>query len=254
MRFVFLLIPTLALAAPVPAEDAEKAAKSFVEKAKATNGELQAMKTDALARVFPDLAFFSVRFRQWPVAVAPAEGFRSSNVLTINDKGQATLITSGMQLPKLFQKVVAKEEKATFEVARALLTLEAELLQDGFYKFKMVEESFKTNKEKGKVIVSGRMMATEGGNGEIVASATFDETGLLFATSLANSVKPGPRPRCQATLLLHPDPEVRAVCERNLLFLGKSAREYLLEQRAKASPELQREIDRVWRQIEAAQR
>jgi len=60
----------------------------------------------------------------------------------------------------------------------------------------------------------------------------------------------GIRPRCQATLLLHPDRLVREIAEQDLLVLGRLAREYLLEQRAKAGPQLRREIDRIWRQIE----
>jgi hypothetical protein len=60
----------------------------------------------------------------------------------------------------------------------------------------------------------------------------------------------GIRPRCQATLLLHADPLVRAIAEQDLLVLGRYARGYLLEQRANASEELRREIDRIWRQIE----
>ena len=60
----------------------------------------------------------------------------------------------------------------------------------------------------------------------------------------------GMRPRCQATLLLHPDPLVREIAEQDLLVLGRLAREYLLEQRAKANPDLRRQIDRIWKQIE----
>lgn len=253
MRTLSLFLAAVATAAPVPEADAEKAAKAFVEAKKATNGELKALKDDALAAAFPDATFYTVRFRQWPVAVAPADGFQASNVLMIDGKGDASLTTGGMQLARLFQKVTAKDEKAAVAVAKALLLLEAELLQDGFYKFKL-EPDFPVKQAGDKREVTGKMLVTEGGNGEITATVTFDATGAVAGTALNHTVKPGPRPRCQATQLLHPDPDVRAVCEANLLFLGRAARDYLAEQRAKASPELQAEIDRVWRRIEAGER
>ena len=42
---------------------------------------------------------------------------------------------------------------------------------------------------------------------------------------------------------------VRGMARQSILVMGLSARDYLIEQRAKASPELQVEIDRIWRQI-----
>ncbi len=254
MHTLILLMPTLALAIPVPELEAEKIAKDYVAKAKATSAELKVLKSESLAKVFPDLTFFTIRFRKWPVAVAPAAGFRASNILTVNGKGETTLTTGGMQLSKLFQKLRAKDEGAALEVVKAMLTLESELLQDGFFKFKLHDDSLKTTKEGDKLVASGRMDAVEGGNGSITARITFHASGEIFGTSLNHSLSQGVRPRCQATLLLHPDPRVRAVCERNLLILGRSASDYLREQRAKASPALRAEIDRVWQKIEAAGR
>ena len=68
---------------------------------------------------------------------------------------------------------------------------------------------------------------------------------MLFRSKL----KPGPRPICHATKLLDPDPVVRAIVEQDLLIMGRAAKPYLDEQRAKASPELQQAIDRIWQRI-----
>jgi hypothetical protein len=57
------------------------------------------------------------------------------------------------------------------------------------------------------------------------------------------------RPICQATKLLDPDPIVRKMAEQDLLIMGAAARDYLLEQRAKAGPELQAAIDRIWERM-----
>jgi hypothetical protein len=50
--------------------------------------------------------------------------------------------------------------------------------------------------------------------------------------------------------LLDPDPIVREMAEQALLYMGLSARDYIMEQRAKASPRLREAIDRLWRRIE----
>jgi hypothetical protein len=42
---------------------------------------------------------------------------------------------------------------------------------------------------------------------------------------------------------------VRRMAEQDLLYMGRAAREYLQEQRARATPELQRAIDRLWQRI-----
>jgi hypothetical protein len=39
------------------------------------------------------------------------------------------------------------------------------------------------------------------------------------------------------------------MAEKDILVMGSAAKGYLDEQRAKASPELRRAIDRVWRRI-----
>jgi hypothetical protein len=251
MRTLLLLLPTLALAAPVAEVDPQVAAKTFVEKRKAEAGELKPLKTDDLTAAYPGLTFFTVRFRQWPVATAPAEGFRASNVLVIDEKGEPLLLTNQQELFKLSKRVKAPDKKAAVQVVRALMKIQEELFQDGFYKFEVSEDLLRTDTFQGKLAVFGTSRVVEGGNGSVGAALTFDAEGNLIATSFSDSVKPGVRPRCQATLLLHPDPGVRAVCERNLLLLGAAAREYLQEQRARANPELQAEIDRVWRTIEA---
>jgi len=77
---------------------------------------------------------------------------------------------------------------------------------------------------------------------------TFED-GKLAKVVEENTVKPGVRPICQATKLLDPDPIVRGMAEQCIVVMGSEAREYLLGQRAKASPELQQAIDRVWQRI-----
>src|SRR5207249_6646109 len=71
--------------------------------------------------------------------------------------------------------------------------------------------------------------------------------------ALPISIRPGPRPICQATKLLDADPLVRRICEQDLLIMGLSARDYLAEQRAAARPELRDAIDRLWQKIQRSE-
>ena len=57
------------------------------------------------------------------------------------------------------------------------------------------------------------------------------------------------RPICQSTKLLDSDPIVRKMAEQDLLIMGKAAKPYLDEQRAKVSPPLRDAIDKIWQQI-----
>jgi hypothetical protein len=91
-----------------------------------------------------------------------------------------------------------------------------------------------------------------GNKGNFKAVIRFDRADKFSAvTKEENHVVRGMRPRCQATLLLHPDLLVREIAEQDLLVLGRLAKDYMMKQRTKANVDLRREIDRVWRQIEA---
>jgi hypothetical protein len=102
---------------------------------------------------------------------------------------------------------------------------------------------------KGERKVVGKFVVTQGGKGELTATLGFDDRGRLSKASEVDTIKPGVRPICQATKLLDADPLVRRMAERDLLVMGRACRDYLEEQRAKAGPELQKAIDRVWRRI-----
>ena len=105
--------------------------------------------------------------------------------------------------------------------------------------------------DSGGVEVFGKAAVNQqGGNaGEITASLTFDPAGVLTNVSESAQIHRGIRPICQATKLLDPDPIVRGMAEQDILVMGKAAKGYLDEQRAKASPELQQAIDEIWERI-----
>ncbi len=102
---------------------------------------------------------------------------------------------------------------------------------------------------RGGWIASDKAVVARGGKADIAADLTFTREGKLIKVEETNTVKRGIRPICQATKLLDPDPVVRQMAEKDILVMGRAAKAYLDEQRAKASPNLRQAIDRIWHRI-----
>ncbi|HJZ54708.1 MAG TPA: hypothetical protein VKE74_07095 [Gemmataceae bacterium] len=230
---------------------AEQVVKDYLDVKKADGYKLERIDDPAVGRAFPNHLVYSVIFRQYPVARAAPEGLKSQNLFFVAG-GKLTLVQDAKGLERVFREAAApaKDEKVAADVALAWLRFAEELRQDGFYKFKTVEEATKA----GGGNASAKATVSAGGNGEIKVELSFDADGKLTRASEAAVLKPGPRPICQATKLLDPDPLVRRICEQDLLIMGPPALEYLDEQAAKAPPELRAEIERVRRKILAGER
>src|SRR5262249_51568929 len=170
------------------------------------------------------------------------------NVFIVGKDGGVEHLTSSKQLEKFFREHLrpVKNDKAAKDAVRAWLIVSQQFFQDGFYQFTIPGKGLTgdATKASGKAVVEPK-----GGNkGQLAVTMTF-ENGKLAKVEEENTVKPGVRPICQATKLLDPDPIVRGMAEQSILVMGSAAREYLMEQRAKASPELQKAIDRMWQRI-----
>jgi hypothetical protein len=176
---------------------------------------------------------------------------RSVNLIVEPQDGPAELLRAGQSLEAAFRKALApvKDDPQAQIAVRAWLRLTEALLQDGFYKFSILEDSLKVAAHDGHRVASGKLVVTRGGKGEINVTLTFDASGKLVKAESGGKVLPGVRPICQATKLLDPDPVVRQMAERDILVMGRSAEGYLAEQRARAPRELQQTIDRLWSRI-----
>jgi hypothetical protein len=206
-------------------------------------------KDEALENTLPDHIFFAVLFRQFPVGRVPPQGLKASNVFVVDKDGKVKVLTNAKELEELFKaSVTAKSDNQLKDAARSWLLLAQEFTQDGFYKFSLMDDSTKVSEDNGKKVATGKVVVMQGGNGEITATLTFDD-GKLTKAETDVKVKPGPRPICQATKLLDDDPIVRRMAEQDLLIMGRAAKPYLDEQRAKASPELRKAIDQLWERI-----
>ncbi len=252
----------LALAAPAPGQEkvpegAQKAVDAvravLVKKQAAGNAQVSVANAPVLAKVFPEHVFVVVRFRQYPVARIIPEGLKASNVFAVTKKEhEVRLLKDAKELEAFFKasQVPADDEPWAKNSLAAWLTLAQEFHQDGFYKFEVLEKEFGYEKAGNLQTVRGRALVTQGGKGEISATLEYIQ-GKLTKVAETSKIRPGPRPICQATKLLDRDPIVRKMAEQDLLFMGLAARDYLMEQRAQASPELRAAIDRLWERIRA---
>lgn len=214
----------------------------------------------ASAEPFPDHILFSVLYPLYPVARIPPEPLQSANVFAVPRKkdGKPVPITDVPALEKFFKE----HTRAATTNARVRAAVEtwlfaaAALSQDGFYRFTVKPGNVVKDKDKeGVTVCAGEapVDTRNGDRGEIMATLSFKD-GKLASVETKVNLRPGMRPRCQATKLLDPDPIVRGMAEDAIRFMGRSAKPYLDEQRAKASPELRKAIDRMWRIIEEEDR
>jgi hypothetical protein len=239
------------------AEEVKAAQEKLTEYLKSIKGteaaRVAALTGDGIPATFPDHHLFTVMFPLYPVARVAPEPLSSSNVVAVPKKkdGKPVPITDLKKLEAFFKENAraVKTADETENATKAWLRAAAELNQDGFYKFTVkVDEAVK----KGETITAAGAAPVDpqGGNkGEVKASLTFKEGKLATAETKVN-LTPGPRPICQATKLLDPDPIVRRMAEDAIRVMGSAAKPYLDEQRAKAGPELKDAIDRIWTRIQ----
>ncbi len=237
------------------AEEIKKGQDRIEEALKAMNAEfarVQVLLDEPTLRAFPRYLFFSVMFPQYPVGRIPPEGLASSNVYAIQrGDGKLQPLTNSAKVEAFFKNSLApvRDDDRAKDAARAWVQLSSNLVNDGFYKFTLMDDSTKVTQGTAGREVTAKLVAMAGGNGDLVGTMAFDDAGKLSRASVKSSLRPGPRPICQATKLLDADPIVRRIAEQDVLIMGRAAKPYLDEQRAKASPELKQAIDRIWQRI-----
>ena len=250
--FLMALVGVLGPAwqASARADNPKALVQEFLEDIGATGFTITAITADFIDDSFPDTDFFEVRFRQYPVAVEPPKGLSASNLFLVHKK-EVTPLVSPADLEDFFfdQLAPVEDEDAAADAGLSWLRLTEVFSQDGFYTFSAPEVNVMAT-PNGEFIVTGSVTVTAGGRGSIKAELQFDAfDGSLEDVSETRNVRPGVRPICQATKLLDADPLVRRMAEQDILVMGKSAKGYLDEQRAKAKPKLKAAIDRIWKRI-----
>ena len=227
---------------------AKKAVLDHLEKIKGASGTVEQVNDEPVGRAMPAFAFYTVRYRQFPIARQTPKGLKASNVFAVDAKGKVQILTTIAELQTFLKaSLPAADSKAKLEdAARLAVRFGQEFHQDGFYKFKLEDDSTKATPGKS---ATAKAIVMQGGNGTYVVDLKVDAGGKLTSLEEKTAIRPGPRPICQATKLLDADPIVRGMAEQALLGMGRGAKEYLDEQRAKASPELKKAIDAMWQKI-----
>jgi hypothetical protein len=219
---------------------------------------LDLIDNEALPETFPGYEFFAWRIGVHPVDRGAPKGLGRRNLFIVTKDGQVRHLKSEYgserdtkKLEKFFRADLGlvKDDESAKRAVEAWLRLTEEFTQDGWLRFLILKDSLNVQKEQGGRKASGKNIVTAGGKGEIRATLYFTEEGQLRKVEETNTVLLGVRPRCQATKLLDPDTIVRQMAEQDILVMGRSCKDYLDEQRAKASLELQQAIDRIWNRI-----
>lgn len=214
-----------------------------------------------LTDVAKGATFHSVHYREYPVAVMPPQPLTQRNVFTVS-AGRVSHFPTRASMEKNLVASARQIAKADMKaLALAVLKVTTEYSQDGFFQFVFDVRKASLSESGGKLTVTAvsPVVQKAGDTGALTATLTFSPGTTagrfkLVAVSHKDTVKAGVRPICQCTLLLDANPLVRRMAERDLLVMGKSAWPYISEQLKVASPELRREIERVWKKIQRGDR
>jgi hypothetical protein len=224
-----------------------------------------AIEDQRIAAVFPAHLFYVVHYEEWPVGRGVPAPLTSRNVFVLGLDATLTHATDAQTLEEFFRRTIARppfrgtvdqktlrtNQVRSRQVIYAWLRLSQEFSQDGGFEFSTPEDSIVIEPMPGGYAGLGKaVVVPRGGNlGEVSVIIRFRRNGEVETISECRNVLPGERPVCQATKLLDRDPIVRRMAEQSLLVMGRAFEPYIMDQRAKASPELRREIDRVWTRI-----
>src|SRR5712692_5386128 len=206
---------------------------------------------DYVGRTFSNFSFFAVQFIQYPYSVYPPDPLEEQSNVFIVHGGNVSFIddTDGLQAFFSAQLGPVPNADSAKDAGSAWLRLSEELKQDLFFTFSDPAVDYMPTPDGA--IVSGQIVVLNGGTGSIDMRMTLDGTGNMIDVQESNSVLRGVRPICQATKLLDRDRLVRRMAEQDILVMGRAAKTYLDEQRAKAGPKLKKAIDRIWQRIVA---
>ncbi|MFB3892860.1 MAG: hypothetical protein ACE15C_12635 [Phycisphaerae bacterium] len=219
---------------------------------------------DSLTKKFGDFRFYLIAYRSFPVAMMPPAPLAGRNIFILTRDGKVEHVTTADGLKKFFMgyfPAVASEDDCK-DAVNAWLRLSTEIHSDGMMRFAFPQDRIKVTKTDngweatGTATLGGgagggplRPKPVAGDRGTLDVAITFDAKGKITNIAEEVNIQAGMRPICQATKLLDPDPIVRRMARQDLLMMGTAANEYMMEQRAKASPELAAEIDKVWQEI-----
>jgi len=244
------LVAVLLGSATMAKADDQQLVEDYLKSRGANGAAVRPIVDGYVSRTFPNLSFFGVIFRQYPVAMLCPQtlDLKCSNVFFVKN-GKIDFVSTIEDLKFFFATELqpAPSKEAATDAASTWLRFSEELKQDLFYTFSAPEISYLPREDTTSV--RGYAAVTAGGQGHIEMLMTLGTAGGLINIYEKFALQPGVRPICQATKLLDRDPIVRRMAEQDLLVMGRAAKPYLDQVRGTARPELQEIIDRIWKRI-----
>lgn len=168
----FLTLALRGTAASEPAD--ELMARKLAEFPGADRGQTTAIVDPDIVRVFPNQRFYALRFRQYPVAIAPPGPLGSNNLFVVKPDGSVEHLGDARALERFFGAAlppVTTGDQAK-EATKAWLRLVEEFHQDDFFQFSIPDDTLQA------VMVSDRGL-----------SATGKATAMCLAISGGNAVQ-----------------------------------------------------------------
>lgn len=160
------------------------------------DGTLSFVKTAELEKLFPEWMFYVARFPKYPANRLPPEGLTNSNIFIIKKTGRMALIASTDELQAFFTSTLSAESDVRARLlVYAWLQLATEIIQDGLYKFAIVDDGISVSTRDAEMIANGKASVDKStGKGDVFVTMIFDAGGKLRAVEEKNTVQPGFRP------------------------------------------------------------
>ena len=230
--------------------DDQQLVADYLQNRGAAGAVLRPITDDYVGRTFQNFSFFGAIFRQFPIAIAcpQAQDLKCANLFFVKD-GQVDFVSTIPDLEFFFAAQLAPvpSQDAATDAASTWLRFSEELKQDLFYTFSPPDITYTARDDL--TTVRGHAAVSAGGEGQIDILMSLGSAGSFVNIYEKAALRPGVRPVCQATKLLDRDAIVRRMAEQDLLVMGRAAKPYLDQIRAKARPKLQQAIDRIWQRI-----
>jgi hypothetical protein len=230
--------------------DDQQLVQNYLQRRGFSGAVVRPVIDDFVARTFPNISFFGVIFRQFPIAVQCPQvpDLKCANLFFVRN-GQIDFVSTTEDLKFFFASNLnpVPTQDAAIDAASSWLRFSEELKQDLYYTFSPADVSYTPRSDLTLLRVHASVAT--GGDGNIDVLLTVGAAGSFLNVLEKSTLRPGVRPICQATKLLDPDPIVRRMAEQDLLVMGRAAKSYLDQVRATARPQLQRAIDRMWQRI-----
>jgi hypothetical protein len=189
---LLVLVGPIEFGAVARAGDPEQLVIQYLQDHGAQNGTytIDPVTDPYVTNTFPDIAFFGVFFRQYPVAIRPPDGLVSSNLFYVQNNKVAYLTEPSQLMDFFFSQLgPIPTKKGIRDAGRSWLRLSEEFTQDQFYTFSKPHVSAQRNCATGMVVVKN------GGTGQLIATLTFDDSGQLVDIEESRDVVRGRRPQ-----------------------------------------------------------